>query len=146
MPEYQFSIIIPVKNEGLNIKVTVDSILRTSIESSYEIIVVDDHSSDGCCSFLKNDRYKLPHVSLFTTKGLGAANARNAGADQARGEIFVFCDAHITVSPDWLVKMEKDFSLGTVVGLSPAIASMADPGAAGYGLTWSQNGFPGPRT
>ncbi|KJR97018.1 MAG: hypothetical protein VR68_13290 [Peptococcaceae bacterium BRH_c4a] len=137
MQEYRFSIIIPVKNEGLNIKVTVDSIMRTSGDISYEIIVVDDNSSDWCCSFLKNDQYIHPHISLLATRGLGAANARNAGADQARGEIFVFCDAHITVSPDWLIKMEKDFSLRTVDGLSPAIASMADPGAVGYGQTWN---------
>ncbi|MFZ5646086.1 MAG: glycosyltransferase [Bacillota bacterium] len=137
MPDYLFSIIIPVKNEGLNIKVTVDSILRTAGNIPYEIIVVDDKSSDGCCFFLTDISYRRPNLRLITTGGLGAANARNAGADVARGEIFVFCDAHITVPPDWLARMERDFSLSAVSGLSPGIASMADPGAVGYGQTWN---------
>lgn len=137
MPDCLFSIIIPVKNEGLNIKVTVDSILRTAGDIPCEIIVVDDKSADDCCSFLSDPPYRRPGLTLITTGGLGAANARNAGADAARGEIFVFCDAHITVPQDWLVKMERDFKLKAVDGLSPGIASMADPGAVGYGQTWN---------
>jgi glycosyltransferase involved in cell wall biosynthesis len=137
VPDFLFSIILPVKNEGLNIKMTVDSILRTEGGPPYEILVVDDGSSDGCCSFLNDGPYRLPHLRLITTSGLGAANARNAGADAAGGEILVFCDAHVTVPPDWLQKMERCFSLRAVVGLSPGIASMADPNAVGYGLTWN---------
>ncbi|MCL4402916.1 MAG: glycosyltransferase, partial [Acidobacteria bacterium] len=76
-------------------------------------------------------------LGLITTAGLGAANARNAGANASRGEVLVFCDAHITAPHDWLARMEKDFSLRTVAGLSPAIASMADPHAVGYGQTWN---------
>lgn len=138
MQECLFSIILPVKNEGLNIKMTVDSILRAEDCVPHEIIVVDDGSSDGCCSFLKDRAYGLPNLRLITTEGLGAANARNAGADEAKGEIFVFCDAHVTVPPDWLKKMEKTFTLGVVSGLSPGIASMADPEAVGYGITWNK--------
>lgn len=138
MGECLFSIILPVKNEGLNIKMTVDSVLRTEGDVPHEIIVVDDGSSDGCCSFMNDRAYGRPNLKLITTGGLGAANARNAGADAAEGEILVFCDAHVTVPPHWLLKMEKTFSLGVVGGLSPAIASMADPEAVGYGLTWNK--------
>ncbi|MCL6612563.1 MAG: glycosyltransferase [Peptococcaceae bacterium] len=137
MPDGLFSIIIPAKNEGSHVKTTVDSILRTEGGPPYEIIVVDDASSDGCCSFLQDRQYRLPNLKVVTTGGLGAANARNAGADMARGEILVFCDAHITVPSNWLRKMEKDFSLSPVAGLSPGIASMADPKAVGYGQTWN---------
>lgn len=138
MSNYLFSIILPVKNEGLNIKITINSILRTQGDFPYEIIVVDDGSDDGCCTFLKNQFYRLPHLKLITTNGLGAANARNVGADSAGGKILVFCDAHITVPSDWLEKMEKRFSLQTVDGLSPAIASMDDPNAVGYGQIWDE--------
>ena len=133
-----FSIILPVRNEGLNIKMTVDSILRTESDFPFEIIVVDDGSKDQCCSFLKEPQYQVPNLHLITANGLGAANARNAGADLANGEILVFCDAHVTVPPDWLLKMNKCFSLQAVAGISPAIASMADPNAIGYGQTWNQ--------
>ncbi len=132
-----FSIVIPVKNEGQSIKMTVDSILKTHPDSQYEIIVVDDKSTDYCCSFLKTTEYQLPNLKLITTLGVGAANARNIGAQHAEGNVLVFCDAHITVPPHWLNKMEDCFSSKDVDGLSPAIASMTNPNAVGYGQTWN---------
>jgi len=134
-----FSIILPVKNEGLNIKVTVDSMLRASGGIPYEIVVVDDGSEDGCCSFLSARPYTVSCVKLITTTGLGAPGARNAGAKIARGEILVFCDAHITVPFDWLDHLHRNFLLPTVTGVSPGIASMADPQAVGYGQTWNNS-------
>lgn len=138
MRDIIFSVILPVKNEGLNIKVTVDSMLRTTCNLPYEIIVVDDNSTDGCCSFLTHRPYSIPGVSLVTTRGLGAPGARNAGAKASRGEILVFCDAHITVPHDWLGRLYKNFLLPGVTGISPGIASMEDPRAVGYGMTWNE--------
>ncbi len=138
MQHFLFSIILPVKNEGPHIKMTVDSLLENKDGLPYEIIVVDDGSSDGCCSFLGDSHYALPNLLLITTGGLGAANARNAGAAPARGEILIFCDAHVRVPNRWLRKMERNFMIKTVAGLSPAIASLTDPQAAGYGQTWNR--------
>lgn len=137
MSDCFFSIILPVKNEGSNIKMTIDSILQTNPETPYEIIVVDDNSQDDCCGFLTTGRYRLPYLNLITTGGAGAANARNIGAEKAKGNILVFCDAHITVPPDWLFKMAGSFSFKSVYGLSPGIASMTTPNAVGYGQTWN---------
>lgn len=137
MSDVIFSIILPVKNEGLNIKATVDSMLRTAGNIPYEIVVVDDNSEDGCCSFLAGRPYTMSAVSLVTTAGLGAPGARNAGAKAARGEILVFCDAHITVPQDWLDRLYKSFLLPGVSGVSPGIASMGNPQAVGYGQTWN---------
>lgn len=139
MPDCLFSIILPVKNEGASIKMTVDSILRTEGNIPYQVVVVDDASTDGCCGFLGDQPYSvMPHLKLVRTSRLGAANARNAGADTAAGEVLVFCDAHVTVPPDWLTRFKEDFSLRGVWGLSPGIASLADPGAVGYGQTWNR--------
>ncbi|MCL5058013.1 MAG: glycosyltransferase [Actinobacteria bacterium] len=137
MSDVIFSIILPVKNEGLNIKATVDSMLRTAGNIPYEIVVVDDNSEDRCCSFLAGRPYTMSAVSLVTTAGLGAPGARNAGAKAARGEILVFCDAHITVPQDWLDRLYKSFLLPGVSGVSPGIASMGNPQAVGYGQTWN---------
>lgn len=137
MSNVVFSVILPVKNEGLNIKVTVDSLLRTVSQIPFEILVVDDNSEDRCCSFLSDPPYTLPRIKLITTSGLGASGARNAGAAAARGEILVFCDAHVTVPHDWLDRLYKRFLTPEVAGVSPGIASMADPTAVGYGQTWS---------
>lgn len=132
-----FSIIIPCKNEGENIKMTVDSILTSKSCVSREIIVIDDASEDNCCEFLKSPAYK--RVNFYRTEGLGAANARNLGAELAQGEILVFCDAHIKVEDGWLDLLSRDFVQGKAEAISPAIAVLGDPDRTGYGQTWDAN-------
>ncbi|MBZ4687839.1 MAG: hypothetical protein PWQ96_1830 [Clostridia bacterium] len=129
-----FSVIIPCKNEGKNIKMTIDSILTNSCKVSKEIIVVDDASNDNCCHFLKNKEYR--QISFYTTSGLGAAQARNYGAGLAKGEILVFCDAHIKVEAFWLQKLAEDIIKGDVKAVSPAIAVLERVDQIGFGQTW----------
>ncbi|OPZ74675.1 MAG: putative glycosyl transferase [Firmicutes bacterium ADurb.Bin456] len=131
------SIVIPCKNEGPNVKMTTDSILAATPLERVEIIIVDDESADGCCRFLgDNTIYKgVKHLSC---PGLGAARARNMGAAAARGEILIFCDAHITVPEGWLEKLLAAFQLPGADAVSPAIGSLDNPAATGYGQTWNE--------
>ncbi|MDS1029702.1 glycosyltransferase [Bacillota bacterium LX-D] len=126
------SIILPCKNEGSNIKNTLDSILSTTTTVKYEIIVVDDASQDGCVEKIK-DSLNYRTVQFFTTEGLGSAKARNFGAQQARGKYLVFCDAHIFVEAFWLDKLLVSFKTPGVDAVSPAIAAHDNPVAIGYG-------------
>lgn len=130
------SIVIPCRNEGPNVASTVQSILETPTLLSYEIIVVDDGSSDGCCQFLANK--KADQVRLIRTLGLGASNARNRGALSASGELLVFCDAHVFVEPYWLDKMAECFSDKQIGIVTPAIAPHDRPHLAGYGQTLTE--------
>lgn len=130
------SIIIPCKNEGPNVKMTVDSIRTASTSEKIEIIVVDDGSGDGCCHFLQEDS-EYPEVNLISSPGLGAARARNRGALAARGKYLVFCDAHITVPEGWSEKLLDTFKHPGVDAVSPAIGSLENPAAVGYGQTWN---------
>lgn len=132
------SIIIPCKNEGHNVKMTVDSILEaTPVNRNVEIIVVDDASGDGCCYFLKKNG-KYDYIKLLSTPGLGAACARNLGASAARGEYLIFCDAHITVPKGWPGDLLDAFGHTEAGAASPAIGALANPAAAGYGQTWNE--------
>ncbi|HAJ4019679.1 TPA: glycosyltransferase [Escherichia coli] len=47
------SVIFPVKNEGINVKNTLDSLQKMKTDINYEVIVVDDASEDGCCVSVK---------------------------------------------------------------------------------------------
>lgn len=132
------SIIVPCKNEGPNVKMTVDSLLAAWPECKTEIIVVDDGSTDGCCGFLQESSpYKT--VKFIPAPGLGAAQARNLGASAAQGEYLLFCDAHITVHAGWLEKLLGTLGQPGVDGISPAVASLENPAAIGYGQTWNKN-------
>lgn len=129
------SIILPCRNEGNNIKMTINSIRKASTQINYEIIVVDDNSEDGCCDFLRKNRpfYK---VKLITTNGVGAANARNLGAEKAGGEILVFCDAHVVMEANWLDKLVQSLSVPGVEAVCPGIAPINSPQYVGFGQTW----------
>ncbi|MGI6492503.1 MAG: glycosyltransferase family 2 protein [Pelotomaculum sp.] len=130
------SIIIPCKNEGGHVKMTVDSMLAAQPPGGVEIIVVDDQSQDDCCRFLKTEP-GYSGVRYLATTGLGAAGARNYGAAAAKGEYLVFCDAHIAVPEGWLEKLLGTFSDPAVAAVAPAIGSLANPKAVGYGQTWN---------
>lgn len=132
------SLIIPCKNEGPNVKMTVDSILAVQPEFKTEVIVVDDGSIDGCCRFLQEDS-RYAGINFISSPGLGAAQARNFGASAAHGEYLIFCDAHITVPEGWLESLLDAFNNPGVDAVSPAIGSLENPAAVGYGQSWNKN-------
>ena len=129
------SIIIPVKNEGNNVKNTVDSIMSNTKEA-IEIIIVNDNSDDNCCSFLTDTIYE--GIKLIKTAGVGAANARNIGASHAQSELLVFSDAHVFVPKNWLTKVLIDFANQAVDALVPAIGAADNPLNIGFGETWTK--------
>lgn len=132
------SVIVPVKNEGTNIKMTVDSLLKTQTNYQLEVVVVDDASQDDCCRFLMDEEANWPAkgVKFIKTDGIGAANARNLGAQKAQGDILVFSDAHVAVEPDWLEKMADTLADPNIDLLTPGIADYSNPHCVGYGQTW----------
>jgi len=134
------SVIIPCKNEGQNLKMTLDSILAASQDVSMgklEIVVVDDGSDDGCGDFLKESG-NCGGLRYISTPGLGAAQARNLGASTARGKYLIFCDAHITVPAGWPNNLLEAFKNDSVDAVAPAIGSLENPAAIGYGQTWDE--------
>ncbi|WP_273484070.1 glycosyltransferase family 2 protein [Desulforamulus ruminis] len=133
------SIIIPCKNEGDLIKATLESIMETGSPLPYEIIVINDGSTDGCCKFLQSHRSSLPGVKLINTTGIGSSNARNLGARRSDGDVLVFCDAHITVAPGWLEGLVEGLLVRGAGAVSPGIANMGEKSAVGYGMTWNED-------
>lgn len=92
------SVIVPVFNVGKYLSSCIESLLNQGVDN-YEIILVDDGSTDGsgavCDDFAKKDgRIRVIHK----TNG-GVSSARNAGIDTARGRWITFVDADDTVSP-----------------------------------------------
>ncbi|MFZ5641493.1 MAG: glycosyltransferase family 2 protein [Bacillota bacterium] len=137
MREPLFSIIIYCKNEGEHIRHTLNSIKENSGNVSYELIVVDDASDDGCCDFLRNGEDE--EVLLVTLQGDHAGRARNTGAEHAGGDIFVFCDAHIFAAKDWLEKLAGTLEVPGIDAVSPCLMPHDDRGPAWGGFSWEAN-------
>jgi glycosyltransferase involved in cell wall biosynthesis len=102
----KFSFIIPTLNEERYIEACLKSI-RKQTKKNYEIILVDSYSKDRTIAIAKRYRTKL----LFE-KRRGPAVARNKGAEKAKGDVFIFCDADVRFQKEFLEKIEKEFSRG----------------------------------
>jgi len=99
------SIIIPVYNQAKLLARCLDSI-RQQTYNNYEIIIIDDGSTDEIGPVVQKFKQILGHSLLyFDQKNQGANSARNHGARRARGEYLIFCDADVEMSPGMLELM-----------------------------------------
>lgn len=120
----QFSVIIPVYNGAHVIAPLLDSVERFDYPSDrYEILVVDNNSTDGLESVVAGYDVKL----LNERNVQSSYAARNLGIRHARGEILAFTDADCRVHPQWLRCLETAFrdpevggAAGDLQGLEPA--------------------------
>lgn len=98
-----FSVIIPTYNEANNIDSCLKSLINLHYESDmYEIIVVDNGSSDNTANICKkytNKVYVVPNVNISAL--------RNYGASLAKGNVFAFIDADCEADPKWLSNAKK---------------------------------------
>lgn len=85
-----FSIIIPTYNRSLILKDTLTSVLNQSF-TDYEIIVVDDGSTDNTDEVIKE--FKNEKIRYYYKKNEERSVARNFGADKASGEYLIFLDS-----------------------------------------------------
>ncbi len=102
------SIVVPAHDVAPYVAQTVDSIARQSF-ADWELIVVDDGSTDGTGAILKRLASQLAAggqaMTLVAQTNTGAAAARNAGLRRARGRYVVFVDADDRVHPDLLARL-----------------------------------------
>jgi len=97
-PMLDFSIIIPAKNEEVNIGNCLASIFSiTFAPKRYEVLVVDNGSEDRTVEIARNTG-----AIVYEKPDLNISGLRNFGASQAKGSILVFIDADCTVEKDWL--------------------------------------------
>jgi glycosyltransferase involved in cell wall biosynthesis len=112
--EKRISIVIP----NLNKAETVGKCLEAALNSDYgnfEVIVVDDHSSDNSLEVIS----KFPCRLIRLEKRSGTSTARNTGAKNSTGEIIFFTDSDCLLQRDTLSIVNTLFSElrpGTVVG------------------------------
>lgn len=98
------SIVLPVYNGSVYLPQCLDAISK-SIYRSYEVIVVDDCSTDDSVNISRQWGASV----LSTPKNSGPAAARNLGAQSARGEILLFVDADVLVHPETIGLVTDSF-------------------------------------
>jgi GT2 family glycosyltransferase len=101
----QVSVVIPVFNQLSYTRACLEALLRNTPEAavSYEIVVVDDASSDETPAYLKEALREVPNlVALRNEVNQGFSRTCNRGAAAARGEFVLFLNNDTEVQPGWL--------------------------------------------
>jgi len=106
----EISVIIAAYNEEDCIEDCLVSITQQT-HPSYEVIVVDDGSTDHTAEIVR--RYP---VKLIQQLHKGPGTARNNGAAQSEGEILVFVDADMVFHPDFITRLSEPIRKYDVVG------------------------------
>src|SRR5690349_12947054 len=112
----KISVVIISRNEGLELKRTVENFDDTLPDGS-EIVIVDDGSTDCSPNRVATRRGR---IRLFQVQNFGVARARNWGASKARGNVIVYADAHIRLQRDWWRPMVDLLENPNVGGVAPA--------------------------
>lgn len=110
------SIIIVVKNRERLIGRCLQSLMDVDYPH-FEVIVVDDHSTDGTINAVRKFA-----VKLLKSNGMGIGAGKNTGIREAEGRIIAFTDSDCLVAEDWLSQIVKlHFQYPDVMGVGGII-------------------------
>jgi len=116
--EETVSVLIPVYNEEGNLPLLydkLDSALK-KMRRAYEIIFVDDGSSDGSMDILLNLREKDPNVKIVSfSRNFGQTAALSAGIDSSKGDIIIPMDGDLQNDPEDILPLLQKIEEGNDV-------------------------------
>ena len=112
------SIVLPLLNEEENIPLLYDELneVLPTLEEDYEIIFIDDGSTDSSLKLLKEIQEKDDHVVVVNfRKNFGQTAAMAAGFDFARGDVIITMDADLQNDPHDIPKLLEEIEAGNDV-------------------------------
>lgn len=117
LPEYPLvSVLIPARNEEAAIRSTVQSVLNSQYPN-FEILVMDDASTDGTADILKELEAAHRQVRLlFLDKNMGKPYALRCGTLASQGDILLTIDADACLDPWAMHRLVSHFINGPRVG------------------------------
>ena len=135
----KISIIVPVYNGEKYLLQCLDSLIDQK-KSLYEIVIVDDGSTDGSGEIADRYAREVPSVKVVHQENRGVSAARNRGLQEASGDYIGFCDADDLVSPeffavlsDLLTQFGADIAVGDFLQTDPAFEDATEKaGAAAF--------------
>jgi len=138
------SVVIPTYNRLPILQKSIIAVEQQELTDDkidgYEIVLVDDGSTDETLNWLAENKAQLPQVKVFQQNHQGAAAARNLGVQNAGGDTIIFIDSDLVVTPSFLqchanalVKGEQDlksdllFTYGAVINTNNFESPTSEP-------------------
>ncbi|MEH2382438.1 MAG: glycosyltransferase [Nostoc sp.] len=102
-----FSIVIPTYNRQAILEkclraLEMQELSQPSSITNYEVVLVDDGSTDRTLDWLTEHKEEFPHVRWFQQDHAGPAAARNLGVEKALGDTIIFIDSDLVVLENFL--------------------------------------------
>lgn len=141
------SVLIPARNAAATLSVQLGALAAQDYEGAYEVLVVDNGSTDGTAEVALAYQDALPRLRVIpATERSGVNYVRNAGARSAEGEVILICDADDVVGPSWVRAMVEKLQESDAVGgplevLEPCDKRIRLLRKAGGGALHSSMGF-----
>jgi len=101
---HDISVVVPVYNDPDGIQDTLESIQKTTYPpENYEVIVIDNQSTDHTKKVIEEFSNKYENIRLFSENTFQSSYAaRNKGVSKSSGEIVAFIDSDMLVPDSWL--------------------------------------------
>jgi GT2 family glycosyltransferase len=111
------SIIVPIRNAIRTLPFCLAALERLD-PAPRELVLVDNGSSDGSLELIQQFAQRHAPVRVIKEGKRGASAARNAGIQEASGEVIAFTDADCAPEKDWLDELHRPFADGGVGGVA----------------------------
>lgn len=109
MDKPKYSVIVPVYNRVAEVKDLTDSLLAQTVKN-FELVLVEDGSTDTCGHIAGDARGKGLAISYFWKENEGRSIARNYGMERAAGEYLVFFDSDCVIPPAYFETLDKELA------------------------------------
>ena len=101
MNEKDISFIIPVFNRPNEIKELLQSFINLSSEKDFEIVIIEDGSTNDCQKVINEFKNKL-NISYYKKNNTGPGDSRNYGMKLAKGSYFIILDSDCLLPEDYM--------------------------------------------
>jgi GT2 family glycosyltransferase len=109
------SVVISTYNRGEELRDTLKSLLAQRDGPAYEVLVVDNNSTDDTKSIIEAYARRSERLRYLSEPRQGVSYGRNTGIAAARGAIVAFTDDDVIVSADWIAQIDQAFAANPAV-------------------------------
>jgi glucosyl-dolichyl phosphate glucuronosyltransferase len=107
---YDVTVVVPTFNRQELLARTLETLLQQQAGSvRYEILVIDNNSSDGTRAVVETFTNRAPVVRYVFESRTGVSHARNAGTAAARAPLIAFIDDDVEADPMWVARIKRAF-------------------------------------